>query len=536
MSKYTQVTIDRSSLAKEEQFCSEILKNRIKERIGDFSEAGKKLDITLKTEKSLAQESYRIVSKSGTVQIAGGDRLGVIFGIGKFLRKLQYRTGKFTCGNYELASSPQASLRQAYFATHFHNWYHMATDKELERYIEDLALWGINSIHTIVIPVINLDDKWDSPEIEERFQKFDKMCRLIKRMGMKVGGGGFVNQSFRNAPKEFYAVPNTDPARGNNGINLCPERPGAHEYIMKNFETYIKRLAKFPVDLYRFWPYDEGGCDCEKCSPWGGRGFLKLSKEMMAMVKQYLPNAKIILSTWTFHDDEWANLDEYLKKENWIDYVLADAHGNYPEYPLNHTLKGVKLINFPEISMWGRFPWGGYGATPLAGRFSMLWQQVRGKIDGGSMYSEGIYEDINKIVVSQLYWDAAADTNDVLREYASYELSGIPEEEFLELARLLEANHLLEPEDAGKARQAAKLAHEIMLGLDKKILPPLKDSWRWRLFVCRAILDYEHFVKNDPCSKESIAALQELVDLYRSEQNAGDYNDPMHSAIRPKLN
>ena len=44
------------------------------------------------------------------------------------------------------------------------------------------------------------------------------------------------------------------------------------------------------------------------------------------------------------------------------------------------------MVNFPEVSMWGRSPWGGWGANPLPTRFEVLWKQTEGKVFGGMPY------------------------------------------------------------------------------------------------------------------------------------------------------
>jgi hypothetical protein len=48
--------------------------------------------------------------------------------------------------------------------------------------------------------------------------------------------------------------------------------------------------------------------------------------------------------------------------------ILADGHNNYfPKYLLDHGVPGnLPLLNFPEISMFGRSPWGGVGKPLLA--------------------------------------------------------------------------------------------------------------------------------------------------------------------------
>ena len=83
----------------------------------------------------------------------------------------------------------------------------------------------------------------------------------------------------------------------------------------------------------------------------------------------------------------------------------------------------LPLLNFPEISMWGQNPWGGYGANPLPGRLQRLWNQTQHKLAGGFPYSEGIYEDINKVICSQLYWDGYRPTLDAVKDYIAFEFS-----------------------------------------------------------------------------------------------------------------
>ncbi len=71
--------------------------------------------------------------------------------------------------------------------------------------------------------------------------------------------------------------------------------------------------------------------------------------------------------------------------------------------------------------MWGNWPWGGFGANPLPARFQRLWDQVKHVVQGGFPYSEGIYEDMNKAVVAQFYWDRDRSARATLEEYIAYE-------------------------------------------------------------------------------------------------------------------
>lgn len=46
------------------------------------------------------------------------------------------------------------------------------------------------------------------------------------------------------------------------------------------------------------WPYDQGGCGCARCQPWGARGFMRCVESVGTLAREKLPGAKIVLSTW----------------------------------------------------------------------------------------------------------------------------------------------------------------------------------------------------------------------------------------------
>ena len=88
-----------------------------------------------------------------------------------------------------------------------------------------------------------------------------------------------------------------------------------------------------------------------------------------------------------------------------MDYILADNFEEYPRYPLDKGVPGgFPLLNFPDISMYGQNPWGGYGANPHPSRLQARWDETKTKLSGGFPYSEGIYEDLNKVICAELYW------------------------------------------------------------------------------------------------------------------------------------
>ena len=104
------------------------------------------LTVELTVEPGIGKEGFKIIDgQRGGVRIVGNDERGVLFGVGKFLRTSRYENG-FTPGAWRGISVPDKPLRGIYFATHFYNYYQTAPVEEVERYVEELALWGVNSV------------------------------------------------------------------------------------------------------------------------------------------------------------------------------------------------------------------------------------------------------------------------------------------------------------------------------------------------------------------------------------------------------
>ncbi len=342
-----------------------ILKERIQQRCSaKVVESDNEAQVILATADTLPPEGYSIDQAGAAVQVAGGSPRGLLYGIGKFLRTSRYDEG-FTPSSWRGASAPRGSMRGMYLASHFHNWYHEAPDNEIARYLEDLALWGVNALK-ICFPFIDFRD-WDDPEADKAVEMAKRYGRMAKELGF-LFSMGLNNALFSGVPEALRATPLPDPLhrRGNSGNPVCPSNPEGHAYIMEQARQFFERLRDVGLDMLMYWPYDEGGCACEKCLPWGTNGFLKLSRDLTRLGREYFPNLETILSTWMFDtppEGEWEGLTEALSTDpGWVDYILADSHNDYPRYPLDVGVPGnLPLLNFPEISMWGNWPWGGGG-------------------------------------------------------------------------------------------------------------------------------------------------------------------------------
>lgn len=486
---------------------ADILRIRIAERVpAEFTEDGLRLELCVNAGIGPA-ESFCIEAADGGWRITGADACGLIFGIGKFLHTARWSETEFVPQPPQGVSAPACDFRALDCPSHFYNWYQMAPPEELERYLEDMMLWGYNTVYSSM-GVVNMDTL-DGPMFRQTAERFRRTFRAAKALGMRIGLGLSPNQAERSAPHEFDADMSFDlTLRGSLGRNLCLSRPGALEHMRGVWRAQLEQYTDIGIDYVSTWPYDEGGCGCEKCRPWGSNKYCDGCIEITKEVHRYYPEAKIIVSTWAFDapndEGEYAGLYRRLPGDmSVIDYLLVDSHGDFPRYPLEH--EPIKpIVNFPEISMWGLAPWGGFGANPLPERFQRLWDSVRHLVRGGLPYSEGLYEDINKVQYAGYYWEPARRWTDILAEYINYEFSADAVEDVLELARCIEINHTRIAEGEMPEGSVMRRAAQLAAAIDARLSDRARTAWRWRILYIRAMLDekrYAHLLadtSNDP--------------------------------------
>ena len=512
-----------------------VFHRQIKDRCGAQVLTSGEGELTIKFEidPNIGLEGFKIEDGiNREIRIIGNDERGLLYGVGKFLRTSHYEKSGFIPGTWRGKSIPEKELRGIYFATHFHNFYHEAPIEEVQHYLEDIALWGYNTV--VVWFDMHHFNGINDPDAKEMIKRLRAILIAAKNIGLKTCLGVIGNEAYISSPVELRAdqtFPGTKHIRGGYGVELCPNKPEAKKLMLHWFEEEFKSFSDIEIDYVWAWPYDQGGCCCKKCTPWGANGFIIMAEEISKLAHKYWPQFKFILSTWLFDgragetpsEGEWEGLKEkFARRPEWVDYILADAHFDFPEYPLKKGVPGgLPLLNFPEISMWGMFPWGGFGANPLPNRFQRLWNQVSTKLSGGSPYSEGIYEDINKAIISQFYWDnkKAIDT---VREYISFEYSPEIVDDVFRAIEILEKNHQCFPVDKpckilSDVIAEAEKAYEYMKKAEFKLSPFVRNSWRWRILFLRSFIDRERFRNQGLLADQTKKAFKELIKIYHAE-------------------
>lgn len=484
---------------------AQLLKRKITERIpAEFTEKGS-LTISLFVHSALAApESYQITTDSdGMVRVTGSDALGLYYGIGKLLHTALWNEQSFVPHPPTGIQTPKSSFRAIYFSVHNYNWYHLAPTEDLIEYLEEMLLWGYNAIHCIV-PVMNITTVGDVV-FRDSVDRARRLYTLARSVGLRTSLGINPNQGLLGSPHELDADQTV--LRWRAGRNLCPSKPGAVAHLREIWRAKFEQFLDIGIDYIHMWPYDEGGCCCDQCWPWGAKGYGNICLEVYREAIKYYPNAKYIVGTWCFdvqkkdENDprEFEGLYRRLTGDMaCFDYIMVDAHGDFPQYVLDHD--AVKpVVNFPEISMWGLYPWGGFGSNPLPKRFQRIWDSAKHVLLGGMPYSEGIYEDILKIQCVGYYWKPDAHYRDILAEYIRYYYAADVVPEVLEIMERIEENHEAvengRKPDLAVAHRAKALAESV----DSRLSVAARRAWRWRILYIRTLLDvmrYERYCKD----------------------------------------
>ena len=412
--------------------------------------------------------------------------------------------------------------RSVYFATHFRNWYEEASDEEVTRYVEELAEWGMNGVGAW----FDMHDfsGMDDDGARRRLARIKLIFCTAKRLGLRRDLLFLANESFGGSPPELRA----DWRAGRNGyvsnlvghyhVELCPSKPGATELLLKWRSQVFSAFKDAPPTEITIFPYDQGGCTCGNCAPWGANGFLKLAQKLSMLAKATFPGIHVNLSTWRF--DAFGNLHEWDgvfarggEIAKWADrlYVAPDDLSR-----VGKTSPGeLPVFSMSEISMQGMLPWGGYGANPMPMR---LQKEIAGNPNllGLRPYSEGIYEDLNKIMVLGMLRDPSKSALDVAGDYAARYFGEATRESVKEAVRIMEENmkhtahvvqgsirrtayaldavnaakpwtisHVVPKIDVVKARRAKALLDEAEFAMDV----PRRASWRFRILRLRADID-----------------------------------------------
>jgi hypothetical protein len=429
------------------------------------------LDLTGRTDspEKPAREGYRITVRSGkaapVICVAGNDARGVLFGVGRLLRRLHMERGKVTLpADFQVTTAPQTPLRGHQFGYRPKtNSYDGWTVALWEQYIRDLAVFGTNAVE--LIPPRS-DDAADSPHFPlPPLRMMAEVSRLCDEYGLDVW--------------IWYPAMDLDYAN-----------PKTVEAALKEWGEVFKKLPR--VDAV-FVP----GGDPGHTRPDVLFAFLE---KQTANLRRYHSKAQMWVSPQGF-TQEW--MDDFFKLlDKGPDWLAGVVHG--PQVRLDlpafraKVPKRYPVRDYPDIthSRHCQYPvpdWdlafavteGREVSNPRPTQTAQIFRRDRPHTVGFLTYSEGCHDDVNKVVWSALGWDEKADVRTVLREYARYFIGPAFEERFADGLLRLEKNW------EGSVLKNAGIDDTLkeFQALERAAGPPQKLSWRFQHALYRAYYD-----------------------------------------------
>jgi len=423
---------------------------------------------------------YRISVSAGRpeIYVAGGDACGVVAGVGRLLRMMRFEKGRVSAAPAELAETPRMSDRGMYLWARPTYFTPQLADR-VDRYIEEFALWGGNSIALWF--EMGMFSRFDDKAARAWLAQYLRHLATARRIGMKVGLFIVVNDAYGSSPKELRI----SPIIGSPAHYICPSKPAGARQLLAWQEQLI---GAFPsLDALILWPADPGGCACADCTPWATKGFWRAAKPLGELFRARFPKAEIWLSLWhiqakQFGGESWQQIVTDLAKDR-PEWLTGLQPGIAPYHGLARIdLAGQKVLAdarlpltvFPEVSMHGNH------RGMLVNK--AYWGQMRAEMahypaelmKGGWPYSERWNTDIANVAFLCWFREPQRKVDAILDEYAAWYFGPAA----LAARRLLD---LLD--DGNRDADRPTRIQEALAALNGDLPEWARRDWRWQEII-----------------------------------------------------
>lgn len=271
-----------------------------------------------------------------TLIAAGISPRATLYAAGELLRQTDIRAAAFALPDQlNIRTAPAFEIRGTQFGQSgvalnkgkVRPWTHA----ELRRAILDFALAGLNTIE-----VSNSTNPTDPRYAIAR--EFD--LKTLVHYSANAGQG----------PPEWAAIESI----GRPGY-LCPSVPAARRALLAQCENTFRKAL--PVDYVRFVGGDGGGCECDRCKPYGAR-YIRLCEDMAAIIKSFHPATQFFATNQKFSNEDDKAIFEYLREKPrpWLRAFAygpgSDAMSWQPGHRQNHRMD---LFTYPGFGPFDRY-------------------------------------------------------------------------------------------------------------------------------------------------------------------------------------
>ena len=367
---------------------------------GDKMLAGKNIPKVNNGQK-IPAEGYALTleqtKESSVIWVIGADVKGVLFGIGKLLRIAGMRKGSIELpSNLDIISSPEYSLRghQLGYRNTANSWDAWTVD-QFERYIRELALFGSNSIEGIP------------------FHETDKSVHMqLPRLDMNIK----VSELCKKYDLDYWIWIPSEADLTNAAVR---------EKELKMNENFYKVIPR--LDGVFFPGGDPGDNHPEEV--------LSYLEDLSSILHQYHPKAGVWISLQGFSDEMVDYFFNYLDNYE-PDWLTGVAYGpSSPEVDVErrrlpakykHRLYGdlthTVRCQYPT-EKWDQayaLTEGREVSNPQPYYYAKVFKEDALYTDGFLSYSDGVHDDVNKVIWNQMGWDSNIDVRGVMIEYCRF--------------------------------------------------------------------------------------------------------------------
>lgn len=421
-------------------------------------------------EGELAAEGYGLRSEEGereapTAWVVGADSRGVLYGVGRLLREMRLGKDRIQlAADLDIETAPAYGLRGHELGYRPKtNSYDGFTPQMWEQYIRDLAVFGTNAVQ--LIPPRS-DDADQSPHFP--LPKLE----MMKRVSQLLDDYGFDVWIWYPALDEDYSDPETV------------------EFALREWGEVFATLPR--IDAV----YVPGG-DPGHTPP---RLLMTLLEKQAANLKRHHPEAQLWVAPEGFTVERMEVFYDIMEERPpflsgvvfgpWVRDPLATLRERLPSeysirrYPdITHSLSCQYPV--PNWDLAFALTEGRETINPRPTDAAAIFHHGTPHSFGFISYSEGVNDDVNKVVWSALGWDPEASVVDVLRQYSRYFIGPEYEDDFAQGLLALERNW-----------RGPLLANEAVfttLGqfqqMERGASPTTLQNWRFQQGLYRAYYD-----------------------------------------------
>ncbi|MDX2442517.1 MAG: hypothetical protein QNK30_01835 [Bacteroidales bacterium] len=357
--------------------------------------------------ETIDTEGYKIIVLNDLklVLVIGHDSRGVLYGVGKLLRKMEMHSGKILVPeNLKIASAPKYPIRGHQLGYRPKtNSYDTWSPQQFDKYIRDLAIFGANSIE--IMPP-RTDDDFTSVHMQlPAIEMIAEQSRICDSYGMDVW------MWYPNMGKDY-----TD--------------PDILETEIEERHMVFKAVPR--LDAVFVPGGDPGDLEPDILFDW--------LQKLAEILHQYHPDAKIWVSPQVFRPTQkWfdAFYGHVNKEYPWFGGVVFGPWVKTPIKEIRQIINpGIPIRRYPDIthSLSSQYPipkWdlafaitlGRECINPRPTDEKMIHNAFDEFAQGSISYSEGTNDDVNKFIWSDQDWDPKAPVIETLRDYARYFIS-----------------------------------------------------------------------------------------------------------------